>query len=230
LEENKLNELKKGVKAAVPIMTGYIPIGAAFGILASQQGFTTGTIFLMSLLVYAGSAQFIAAAMISEGADAVSVITTTFLVNLRHLLMSASLSPYMGKFSTWLQSVIAFGITDETFAVSESYTRHNGASGQFFLGLHMASQGSWILATVLGGIFGTGLGQATKWGIDFALSAMFIGLLLMQLKDKKGLLVSICAGVLSLALKIKLGGNFNVIIAAVVAATAGVIAEKWIKK
>lgn len=222
-----LNEWRQGLKAAVPIITGYVPIGLAFGILASQQGLTAGTIFLMSLIVYAGSSQFIAAAMMASGAEAISVISTTFLVNLRHLLMSASLSPHMKGFSTKLQSIISFGITDETFAVSASYTENSKPSEGFFLGLHLASHGSWILSTVLGGIFGSKLTDTTKWGIGFALSAMFIGLLVMQLKDKKGLLVSICAGILSLILKISLKGNYNVIIAAIVAATIGVITERW---
>ena len=223
------SEWRKGLKAAVPVIVGYVPIGLAFGILASQQGLTVGTVFLMSLIVYAGSSQFIAAAMMATGADAVSVISTTFLVNLRHLLMSASLSQHMKKFSTKLQSIISFGITDETFAVSGSYVQNNIATEGYFLGLHLASHGRWILSTVLGGIFGSRLTDTTKWGIDFALSAMFIGLLIMQLKDKKGLLVSLCAGVLSLILRINLNDNYNVIIAAVVAATIGVVTERWSK-
>lgn len=223
------SEWRKGLKAAVPVIVGYVPIGLAFGILASQQGLTVGTVFLMSLIVYAGSSQFIAAAMMATGADAVSVISTTFLVNLRHLLMSASLSQHMKKFSTKLQSIISFGITDETFAVSGSYVQNNIATEGYFLGLHLASHGSWILSTVLGGIFVSRLTDTTKWGIDFALSAMFIGLLIMQLKDKKGLLVSLCAGVLSLILRINLNDNYNVIIAAVVAATIGVVTERWSK-
>lgn len=225
-----LSEFKKGLKSAIPVMMGYIPIGMAFGVLASGQGLTPWAIFLMSLLVYAGSAQFIASAMMANGADPFSVISTTFLVNLRHLLMSAALSPHMKNFSAALQSVISFGITDETFAVSGNYTGNNEASEWYFLGLHIASQASWIISTVLGGILGENLSEATKWGIDFALSAMFIGLLVMQLKDKRGLIVSLCAGVLSLVLKINLEGNYNVIIAAVIAATTGVIAEKWIRK
>lgn len=222
-----LSDFRKGLKASVPIIMGYVPIGLAFGILASQQGLTADEVFLMSLIVYAGSSQFIAAAMMATGADAVSIISTTFLVNLRHLLMSASLSVHMKKFSTKFQSVVSIGITDETFAVSGNYLQNNEAAEGYFLGLHLASHAGWILSTVLGGIFGSNLTDTAKWGLDYALSAMFIGLLIMQLKDKKGLLVAICAGVLSLVLKINLSGNYNVIIAAVVAATTGVISELW---
>jgi len=227
LNAHVITEFKKGMKAALPVVIGYIPIGIAFGILASGQGLTTGSVFLISLTVYAGSAQFIAAAMMAGGAEVVSVVSTTFLVNLRHLLMSAALSPYMKKFPAGLQSVIAFGITDETFAVSENYAQSNEPSEGFFLGLHLASHITWILSTVLGAIFGASLTETTKWGIDFALSAMFIGLLVMQLKDSKSLIVSLLAGLLSLVLKMSLKGNYNVIVAAIAAATAGVIIERW---
>ncbi len=223
-------EWRKGIKAALPIMVGYVPIGLAFGILASQQGITVGNIFLMSLFVYAGSAQFIATAMMFSGIQAISIISTTLLVNLRHLLMSASLAPHMKGFSSFIQSLISFGITDETFAVSGNYVQNNKASAGFFGGLHIASHASWILSTVIGGIFGSKLTETAKWGLDFALSAMFIGLLIPQLKDKRGLLVCICAGLLSLVLKTYLGGNYNVIIAAIIAATIGVMTEKWNNK
>ncbi|NLO38064.1 MAG: AzlC family ABC transporter permease [Ruminiclostridium sp.] len=219
-----------GLKASVPILLGYIPIGLAFGILAAQQGLSVMDILVMSLFVYAGSAQFIAAAMMSSGADAVSIVMTTFFVNLRHLLMSASLSPHLKKISTRLQAVFAFGITDETFAVSGNYLQSHEATPGYFSGLHFASHTCWILSTVLGGIFGAQLTQATKWGLDFALSGMFIGLLLMQMKKARDLLVAVCAGALSLLAALTLKGNWNVIIAAVVAATVGMVAERWNKK
>jgi 4-azaleucine resistance transporter AzlC len=219
-----------GLKASVPIILGYLPIGLAFGILAAQQGLSVMDIFVMSLFVYAGSSQFIAAAMLAAGAGTLSIIATTFFVNLRHLLMSASLSPFMKKISTPLQSFIAFGITDETFAVSNNYVKEHEAAPGYFTGLHISSHGCWILSTVLGGIFGSQISEATKWGIDFALSAMFIGLLLMQMKNRKDILVAVCAGGLSLLVALTLKGNWNVIIAAAAAATIGVISEQWTKK
>lgn len=221
---------QSGIKASVPILLGYIPVGLAFGILASKQGLSVLDIFVMSVFVYAGSAQFIAAAMMASGADVVSIVTTTLFVNLRHLLMSASLSPHLKKISTRLQAIFAFGITDETFAVSGSFLQNHEASAGYFAGLHFTSHACWILSTVLGGVFGAQLSEATKWGIDFALSGMFIGLLLMQMKDRRDTLVAVCAGALSLVAALTLKGNWNVIIAAVVAATIGMVAERWTKK
>lgn len=221
---------RDGVKASVPILLGYLPIGLAFGILAAQQGLSTMEILAMSLFVYAGSAQFIAAAMMASGADALSIITTTMFVNLRHLLMSASMSAQLKKISTRVQAIIAMGITDETFAVSNHHLQSHDATPGYFAGLHFTSHACWILSTVLGGVFGAYLSEATKWGIDFALPAMFIGLLLMQMKGLKDILVAVCAGGLSLIIALTLKGNWNVLLASVLAATIGVITERWTKK
>ncbi|MGE5653154.1 MAG: AzlC family ABC transporter permease, partial [Bacillota bacterium] len=89
------NQLTTGARAALPIVLGYVPIGLAFGVLAVQQGLGVPGIFLMSLIVYAGSAQFIATGMLAAGASPTAIIATTFLVNLRHLLMSASMSAHL---------------------------------------------------------------------------------------------------------------------------------------
>ncbi|MGE4284220.1 MAG: AzlC family ABC transporter permease [Clostridia bacterium] len=224
------NNFLKGIKNASPIVLGYLPIGFAFGVLAVQQGLTIFNIFCMSLFVYAGSAQFIAAAMLASGIGPANIIFTTFLVNLRHLLMSASLSPYLKHISSAVQSLISFGITDETYAITITQAKSEKTSAEYFAGVHITSQASWIISTVLGGILGSLIPDPTRWGIDFALSAMFIGLLLMQIKNHKELLVSVCAGGMSLAIAIGVRGNWNIIIATLLAATIGVIIEIWSQK
>lgn len=224
------NDYIKGMKAAVPIIMGYLPIGLAFGILAVQQGITVIQIFFMSLLVYAGSSQFIAASMIALNSGIFAITMTTFLVNLRHLLMSASMAPYLKHITSPILSLISYGITDETFAVSINQLRKETTSAQYMFGLHISSQTGWILSTVLGGIIGDVIPDPARWGMDFALNSMFIGLLLMQLKSKKELIVSLCAGALSIIIALNIEGNWNVILAAIVAATIGVWLEQWIKK
>ncbi|WHH60303.1 AzlC family ABC transporter permease [Petroclostridium sp. X23] len=224
------NDYIKGAKGALPIILGYLPIGFAFGVLASQQNLTIIDIFSMSLFVYAGSSQFIAAAMFASGATAMNIILTTFLVNLRHMLMSASLAPYVKHIPSQVQSLISFGITDETYAVSVTKVREEQCSAKYFIGLHAASQTSWIASTVLGGILGNFIPDPTRWGIDFALSAMFIGLLLMQMKSHKDLLVSVCAGGISLLIAIGVEGSWNIIIATLLAATIGVSIDIWNEK
>ena len=86
---------KEGLNAGWPICLGYLPIGMAFGVLAQKAGLTPLQIGLMSIMVFAGSAQFIAVAMLAGGASAPAIITTTFVVNLRHMLMSSALAVYL---------------------------------------------------------------------------------------------------------------------------------------
>ena len=88
------HDIRYGLTKAVPVILGYMPIGLAFGVLAREAGLNLTQVFLMSLLVFAGSSQFISVAMLKAGADMWSIIATTFIVNLRHLLFSASISTF----------------------------------------------------------------------------------------------------------------------------------------
>ena len=107
-----------GAGKALPVVLGYLPLGFAYGALASLAGISLPYIVLMSLLVFAGSGQFIAVNMYAAGAGSLSIIATVFLVNLRHLLMSASLSPYLQKFPRQSLPLVAFGLTDENYALA----------------------------------------------------------------------------------------------------------------
>lgn len=219
-------EILKGWKAATPVALGYIPLGLAFGIMAAQQGLTWVDVFFLSLLVYAGSAQFIASAMIAANASAIAIIGTTFLVNLRHMLMSASLSPLLKHLSTGSLALISLEITDETYAAGYPEASTGKASKWFYFALNNLAHGSWIACTVLGCLLGNSISDPQKWGLDFALPAMFIGLIFTQLKGKSDILVSLAAGILSVVLVFLLKDNFNIIVATVLAATLGAWLDK----
>jgi len=216
----------RGLKAALPIALGYLPLGMAFGILAAQQGLTAQDVFFLSLLVYAGSAQFIASAMIASGAASAAVILTTFLVNLRHLLMSASLAPFLKHISTPMLTWISIGITDETYAAGYPEAYSCKAAPAFFLGLNSLSYFSWIFATVSGCLLGVRIPNPEKFGLDFALPAMFIALLFMQLKNKTDVFVAMTAGIMSIFFTFFMKDNFNIIAATAAAACLGVLVEK----
>lgn len=219
-------EIRKGLKMALPVALGYLPLGMAFGILAAQHGLTPTDVFFLSLLVYAGSAQFIASAMLASGAAAAAIILTTFLVNLRHLLMSASLAPFLKHLSSPVLALISMGITDETYAAGYPEASTGKAKPTFYLGLNGLSHFSWIFSTVLGCLLGSRIPNPEKWGLDFALPAMFIGLLFMQMKNKKDILISLAAGILSTVLAFVLKDNFNILVATTAAALLGVCIEK----
>lgn len=226
----KQHAVLHGIKAATPVILGYVPIGMAFGVLAVQAGLNVWEVLFMSLMVFAGSAQFIAAGLLGAGASAGTIIATTFLVNSRHFLMSDSLAPYVKKISAGWLNIIGFGITDETFAVAMSDVTREEKTAGYFLGLNITSHFCWIVSTVIGAAVGNIIPEPRVFGLHFALPAMFIGLLVMQMRDKISYVIAILAVVLSLIFKLLLPGNWNVILASVITATLGVIMESWKSK
>lgn len=220
----------RGAAAAIPVVLGYLPIGFAFGTVATQSGLSLQEMVAMSLVVYAGASQFIAAGMLAAGAPVASIILTTFLVNLRHLLMGASLSPYLRCFQWWLQALISFGITDETFAVSSVAVKKEQPGVGFFLGLHLAAQAGWVVGTLLGGLAGYSVGGLLQAGLEYALVAMFIGLLVLQLAGRPACAAAIASGIVILLLAPAIGSHWGVVLAAVAGATVGLVVEQWMDR
>ncbi len=217
----------QGITAAWPICLGYIPIGLAFGVLAQKAGLNPFEIGMMSILVFAGSAQFIAVSMMSEGAAAMAIIATTFMVNLRHFLMSSSLSVFPGKASKIRLSMFAYGITDESFAINLSKFRQGNWDLNKATVLNQTANVVWILSTITGGV-GSRFIPEKAFGIDYALVAMFICLLVFQLRGKIYIFSAIISGIIAVLLSVKLPGNSYIVIASVIAATIGVVVKKTV--
>ncbi|AQS59982.1 AzlC family ABC transporter permease [Desulforamulus ferrireducens] len=224
------SDLKQGIKAALPVVFGYFPIGLAFGVLAIQSGMTIIEVFLMSLLVYAGSAQFIGAGMLGAQASIGAIVLTTFLVNSRHLLMTASLAPFMRNLSPRLLSLLGFWVTDETFAISIAAVAKQQQSKGYFFGLFITAHLAWISSTVLGAMVGNFIPDPRVFGLDFALPAMFIALLILQVKHKKAVAVVIVSAALSIGIKLNAPGSWNIILATIISATIGVLIDQWMEK
>lgn len=218
-----------GIKSALPIVLGYIPIGFAYGLLGVKSGFTISQVMALSLFVYAGSAQFIAISLLSAGTSVITLVTTIFIVNLRHFLYSTSLSQFMKYISRKRIPILSFFITDETYAVAiTDLQNNNDYDKNYFYQLFLTSYTTWVLSSFLGSISGTLIGGSINIGLDFALPAMYIALLLMQMTGYKKIFISIFSGLLSIALMLVLPGNTNVIIAALIGAGMGVVLDRWI--
>ena len=218
--------IKGGIKAAWPICIGYIPLGLAFGILAQKAGFDWLDIGIMSAIVFAGSSQFIAVSMLGAGAAPPSIILTTFAVNLRHVLMSSALAVHLHGVSRRFLSLFAYGVTDESFAVNIVRFREGGWHPCQALALNQTANFTWIASTVLGGYCGQFISPGS-FGIDYALSAMFLCLLVFQLQGRIHLLTAALAGLLATAISILLPGNSFVIIASVLGASLGFAVKKY---
>lgn len=223
MQSYEKNELIFGVKRAAPIVMGYIPVGFALGVMAAGSGLTPLEMSLMSLFVYAGSAQFIAVDMLGSGASAIPIIITTFLVNLRHFLFSASLAPHLREIKQRFIPFISFFITDESFAVSITDAEQRPLSHVYYLGLYVTAYSGWVLSTVAGAVLGNLIPDTKGLGFDFALPGMFLALLCMQLKNARFVFVALISGFLSVLFIYTIPGNWNVILATVIAAVVGVL-------
>ncbi|MBM4348015.1 MAG: AzlC family ABC transporter permease, partial [Deltaproteobacteria bacterium] len=158
------HQFRAGVKAALPIVLGYIPVGMAFGVLARQAGLTPIEVGLMSLLVYAGASQFLAIEMILKGMAWSPIIFATFFINLRHSLMSSTLSLYFNRNRLRTLGLLSAELTDESFAVAMSNTSKIENRPVYLFGLQITSHVAWITGSVAGALFG-GLIDHKSYGI-----------------------------------------------------------------
>ena len=224
-QARKQRPLKRGAAAAWPICLGYLPIGLAFGVLAQKAGLSPPQIGLMSMFVFAGSSQFIAVSMLAAGASIVSIVVTTFVVNLRHFLMSSALAVFLKNADHKKLTVFAYGVTDESFAVNLSKFRDSQWDLDSALVTNYTANFTWIITTVLGGVGGQFIPEHA-FGIDYALIAMFICLLVFQLRGFVYVLTAAIAGIWAVILSMLIPGNSYIVIASMAAAAAGVVIKK----
>ncbi|APV44577.1 4-azaleucine resistance probable transporter AzlC [Dehalogenimonas formicexedens] len=215
-------EIRQGVKAALPIVLGYLPVGMAYGVLARAAGLSTLETGAMSLMVFAGASQFIAVGMLSAGIAAVPIIITTLAVNSRHLLMSSAIAPYFKGLSLKRVVVLASQLTDESFAVAMADTSKIAGRPSYQMGLQITAWLAWFTGSLTGAVFGSVIDSAS-FGIPFAMTALFICLLVIQIKSRTHLLVAMAAGMLALSLKGVLPNNLFIVAAAIIAPICGLL-------
>lgn len=231
MEETKPRQgLLQILTPALPVVMGYLPIGFAFGVLAVNAGLSVFEAVAMSVIVYAGSAQLMAVSLFEAGINPFSIVATTFIVNLRHLLMSASLAPHM---KTWRKAEVAafaFELTDESFGVHSLRFERGENQPASTLGINFICQLSWVVGTLLGTLAGGLITDVKPFALDYALPAMFIALLILQIKGGRYLLVAAVAGVLSIVIWLVGVTQWNVLLATLIAATLGAGVETWTKR
>ncbi|MGY4531266.1 4-azaleucine resistance transporter AzlC [Pseudomonas sp. TE3786] len=217
-----------GLRDSVPMIVGIAPFGIIYGTLASVAGLSLWQALGMSMLVYAGSAQFIAISLLTAGTGAAVILFTTLIVNLRHVLYSASLQPFIAHLPQTWRVPLAFGLTDETFAVVQRrYLAHGaGNHGQWYhAGVAVALYLCWISSSLLGVLFGQAMPSLAGWGLDFAMLATFIGIVVPLLRNFPQVAAALVAGavaVLCHALPYKLG----LLAAAMAGIVVGVVLER----
>jgi 4-azaleucine resistance transporter AzlC len=229
VERSRRSEFWGGVRAQLPILLGTSPFGLIYGILAMDAGLPVSVALGMSMFVFAGSSQFIAAPLFASGTPGIVIVMTTFVVNLRHMLYSASVAPYIRHLSRLWKYLLAFLLTDEAYAVSITYYERGGPVHHthkhwYFFGAGLTLWVSWQISTMVG-IF-VGAQVPDSWSLDFTLALTFIALVIPVLRDRPAVLAALTAGIVALAAH-GLPYNIGLMLAVLAGIAAGTVSERY---
>ena len=216
-------EFLAGAKDIFPLIVGAIPFGIIFGTLAQSSGLSFAGTMAMSAFVFAGSSQFIALGLLATGTALPIIILTTFVVNLRHLLYSVSLVPHVQPLPQRWKVLIGFWLTDEAFAVAINRYNSSDRAGNkhwYYLGAALFMYVNWQLCTLAGLLFGQLLPNAASWGLDFAMSVTFIGMIIPYIKSSPTVVTVVVSGIVSL-FAYPLPHQLGLIVAALAGIVAG---------
>jgi 4-azaleucine resistance transporter AzlC len=207
-------------------LIGVFPFGMIYGALALSAGLSPAAAQMMSSIVFAGSSQFAVAQLVRDAAPAAVIVVTIAMINLRHMLYSASMAPYVKDLSARWKSLLAYLLTDECYAATVTHYEEHGltaTSHWFCLGAGLALWTTWQLSSALGIFLGSAL--PASWPLDFALPLTFIAMVIPVLKDRPAVAAAASAGAVALlasALPYKLG----FILAALVGIGVGMLLER----
>jgi len=226
VKQSRLRAFWAGVKAETPLLIGVFPFGMIYGALAIKSGIQPVAAQAMSSILFAGSAQFLTAQMTANAVPGLVMIMALAVVNLRHILYSASIAPFTKNLSRWWRVLLSYLLTDEAYVVAITGYEKDGITTNghwFFLGAGLSLWSIWQASTAIGILVGATI--PVSWPLDFALPLTFIAMLVPLLKDKPALMASITAGISALIfypLPYKLG----IILATFVGIATGVWMEQ----
>jgi len=226
--ETRLAAFGAGACAILPILVGVAPFGVIFGALAIASGIPVWMTASMSAFVFAGSAQFVAVGLIAGGSGVLMIALTTFLVNVRHNLYAATLAPHLGKLPKRWLFPIAYLLTDETYVTVIRTLEAMGDSRVkqwYYMGAAATMYVVWQISTWVGIWAGASVSDPASWGLDFALPATFIVMLMPLIRSRGVVACVFVAGVLSLVLN-GLPFQTGLIISVTAGALAGALLEE----
>ncbi len=185
----------KGVIDTMPLSLAVVPWGILCGSLAISAGLSPLQAQLMSLLVFAGAAQLAGVSLLGAGASASAIYSSTFVISSRHLLYSAVFREHVRGYSLWLRSVVAFFLTDEMFALTIAYIeKHKEFSVVYALASGICFYVFWNIATYAGIVAGQHIPNLQELGLEFAIAATFIAIVIPSIKNNSTLMSVLVSG------------------------------------
>lgn len=201
-------------------------VGTTFGVVARQSGLEPVQIAAMSLLVFAGASQFAMVQLFSESAPAPIVIASVLFINLRHALMAASLRAQVQGLPVIGRLVAAFFLTDESFAMATGHFRRGGRSIAYYFVFAISLYVLWNVATLAGIAIGSAIGDPRRFGVDFAITATFIGIVVLAIRHRSDAVIAVVAALAAGGLALAGASTVAVITAGALAPLIAVFARR----
>ncbi len=218
-----VNALKAAFPTTIPVLLGYVFVGIAFGVMLRAQGYGLVWAALMSVCIYAGSMQFVTVALLANGVSPAVAAVTTLLVNFRHLFYGLTMLDRFAPLDRWRKGYMIFALTDETYSLYCGSRAPAGADERWFLfWVALLDQSYWIIGSCIGSLAGSVLPFSPR-GIDFAMTALFVVMLLEQLRAARAALPAVIGAVAAVAGLLVFGAQ-NFLLPAMLVMTAALIA------
>lgn len=214
--------VRDGFRACIPVALGVAGYGVVFGVLARRAGLSTAEATLMSATVLAGAAQVIAVELWAYPIPVAALVVTTFVVNIRYVLMGASLRPWFRHLTPLQTYGSVFFTADENWALTMAELRSGGDQGAFLLGSGLAIWTFWVAATIVGAAVGGVVQEPARWGFDFILTAVFLVLAVTLWEGKRSLLPWVAAAAVALVGSQLLPGQWYILFGGVAASVVEV--------
>jgi 4-azaleucine resistance transporter AzlC len=209
---NAMREFRQGLLDVLPVVAAASVIGMLWGTLAGGKGLSALEIGLMSTSVFAGSAQFLAIELWRDPAPWFFLTLTVFIVNIRHVLMGASLSRHMGNIPSGWRVALFFMMADENWAFCERRALTRPLTMAYYLGLGLPMVTTWTVTSVIGALAGAWLRNPAAYGFDFAFAALFIGILAGFWKGPRTAAVLAASAVVAAAAKLTVPGAWYIVL------------------
>lgn len=213
----------EGARRCVPIAVSGFAIGLVFGVLARQAGVGTVETVLMSALVFSGAAQFVVLGLWAPALPIATIVLTTLIIGLRHLLMGAALSPWFSKLPRLKAYGSVYFMADENWALAMNEFAKGKRDAAFLLGGGLTMVASWTSATLIGRTVGDALEDPSRWGLDFAFTAIFLALLVGMWRGKSDLLPWVVAAAVAVAAEALLPGQWYILLGGLAGSIVGAV-------
>lgn len=218
---SRWNVIRQGFVETIVVWPGVAPFGMVYAVSALAAGLSVWETLGMSLIVFAGASQFTAVGLFGSGANPWTIIATTAIINARHLLLAASTASYIRRAPSWLRALVAFQLTDETYAVGIQHFAKHGGDAWYQFGSNLSLYVVWAASTVIGSLLGALIPDPGALGLDLIFPLTFIAFTVPLLRDRVNRVVAALAAVISVGTALVLPGSWYVLTAGILASAVG---------